>query len=420
MVERSDRGGSKGKTTANTSNTPLSSSASASSLKSRSSEGPQNPSLQSSPSPQPAHLTPIAASKTAANSPASSSASTLKAPRTPAAPSTPTPASRPRTSSSQSSLRPEYRYSLGPKPVRFPRESDNEPTYQPPQALGTTLSMSSDRSRSPSADLRAAKRSKVDPDNSTGKDLLKTPRPPLGVAGEQSRTNSQDLLTARPSAAPRRPSSRILTLTTFPFPHPTTPKGSADEQTKLLGFTIPHVGVMDRMKAWFGGRTPDRRDADDEAEAADTSRPTPTTPGLSRSRSYGTVASSVPQTAANNRLSHFHQPSPDDSLDSHPDITDPYGYRRLAGPDLLPTYHAEHVEPRRKRRKGRWGKVLLLGGVADDQVRERSEAARTSRGVFWGLSMSLLLALTIAAIWWWFFVLARQADEGRDRGRGEG
>ncbi|CAO1635659.1 unnamed protein product [Sympodiomycopsis kandeliae] len=176
------------------------------------------------------------------------------------------------TSGSGSTLRPrEYRYSIGPSPVRFPKSNTES-------SLNELASDSQQQQAS------------------TSREPLRSPSPTIS-----------------------RPASSSNILTTFPFPHPTTPKGSHEDQHK--GFTW--------ISKFFSNRTND--DEDDEDQQQDDIE--------SRHTQYGTM--SHPKRQSNN------------SLSSDPDPSDPYGYRRLAGPQLLPDYHVDHIGPRRRKRRQR-------------------------------------------------------------------
>lgn len=88
------------------------------------------------------------------------------------------------------------------------------------------------------------------------------------------------------------------------------------------------------------------------------------------------------------------------SIDSIPDPSDPYGYRRLAGPQLLPEYHMQHVIPRRKLR----------------QRRQRGTWFDRQRRLTAVFTLLCLVALLASAAGWWF---ARDEDLRGRLPRGE-
>lgn len=100
--------------------------------------------------------------------------------------------------------------------------------------------------------------------------------------------------------------------------------------------------------------------------------------------------------------------------DGDPDPSDPYGYRRLAGPELLPTYHAEHLEPRRKaaarRRRRGFARLCGLEGAREDDdeetIRERRRRAMVAASI-----VGVALALCLVASWWGFFRLGLEEGE---------
>ncbi|PWN18298.1 hypothetical protein BCV69DRAFT_301433 [Microstroma glucosiphilum] len=230
---------------------------------------------------------------------------------------------------------------------------------------------------------------------------------------------------------PPRPSSKVLT--TFPFPHPTTPRGTTDEE----GRTLPNLLGFSWVSKLFGGSGTGGQDKEggetaaaaatrvheqqegerrglltsqQEAQLTQTSGPSPRT---SRAAvNYGAVPSPSPRprsdyqqrgaqyaaTASVASQQPRRNPSLSSLTTSEPDPSDPYGYRRLAGPDLLPTYHAEHVNPRRRKRElqRRWEKrrkvwmvvgavllfcgLLFVGAKALDTMRSGGESGEGGDG----------------------------------------
>lgn len=244
-----------------------------------------------------------------------------------------------------------------------------------------------------------------------------------GAAFGSSAASSSSAHLQRPGM-PSRPSSKVLT--TFPFPHPTTPRGTTDEEGRtlpnLLGFSwvsklfgASGAGGQDKeggeaaaaatrlLEQQEGERRGLLTSQQDQQQAQTSSGPSPRTSRAAPN--YGAVPSPSPrprsdyqqrggQSAATTPIAS-QQPRRNPSLSSlttsEPDPSDPYGYRRLAGPDLLPTYHAEHVNPRRRKRElqRRWEKrrkvwmavgavllfcgLLFVGAKALDTIRSGGE-----------------------------------------------
>lgn len=146
-------------------------------------------------------------------------------------------------------------------------------------------------------------------------------------------------------------------MTTFPFPHPVTlrrrgdrggntdPSGSSSGAGSGLGAAWQRL-----LTAIFAG--PYERQLNSEEQEDDritqsiiqeiaqrnSSHPHPTTNTIASRTSYGTLP--IPKLA-----------SPQSEEEEDP--SDPYGYRRLAGPHLLPSYTTDLVARRRERRRAR-------------------------------------------------------------------
>lgn len=227
------------------------------------------------------------------------------------------------------------------------------------------------------------------------------------MLGSSAASSSSSTHLQRPGMPPR-PSSKVLT--TFPFPHPTTPRGTTDEEGRtlpnLLGFSwvskifgTSGASGQDKEGGEAATRAAEQQEGErrgllasqqDQQQQAQVSGPLPRSSRVVAS--YGAVPSASPRprsdyqqhgaqyaAAAAGASGASQQPRRNPSLSSlttsEPDPSDPYGYRRLAGPDLLPTYHAEHVNPRRRKRElqRRWekrrkiwmvvGAVLLFCGL---------------------------------------------------------
>ena len=175
------------------------------------------------------------------------------------------------------------------------------------------------------------------------------------------------------------PSSRIFT--SFPFPHPTTPRGNSDDDGRGGGYGF---GWVTKLLGMGGSPSPSGRKDEEQgpllgaAEAAQ--ERSPLLPPAAATSS--TAAASVTE---ERRLSRADPAAPQPRRPSvgirrygtmtssigseEEDPSDPYGYRRLAGPALLPSYHEEHVVPRRLKRakekvwKSRKVRVMLILGI---------------------------------------------------------
>ncbi|CDW97913.1 hypothetical protein [Sporisorium scitamineum] len=148
------------------------------------------------------------------------------------------------------------------------------------------------------------------------------------------------------SAEPGRRNSKIMT--TFPFPHPVTPRRRAGDSgagdafggpTSRAGLGAAWQRLLTTLFAGPYERRLNREELQDDlitqsiiADIArrNTSFP-PTTTTTLKPSTYGTI------------------PIPPKPADPH----DPYGYRQLAGPHLLPTYTTDLVARRRERRRAR-------------------------------------------------------------------
>ncbi|CAO1621453.1 unnamed protein product [Parajaminaea phylloscopi] len=381
---------------------------------------------------------------------------------------------RPRAQSGSSVGRPEYRYSIGPAPVRFPKPGQSN---EDAVSLTESKSAGPSRSRSPNNSVRGRRGSgipappaamdrqggsnpRLDSRFSTPQRVASlSPCPPAAAEGslgaahlpkQRPRTPSPSrmskssvpepakgaderaLRTLSPPSPPRRRSSRILTLTSFPFPHPTTPKGGAEEETKLLGFLPLPQGVKTRLQ-WLtlrwaaagGGGDEEAGTRTDPAQAAEDCpllRSQAGAMSASQGRNSAAEFPAVASTQAQSRIRQYgsmRSTYSSTTIDSdEPDHTDPYGYRRLAGPDLLPSYHEEHVMPRRRARRS-WLRRLrtLLGLYGDDDVsslRAREEVCTLTRRplVFGAVAAGLALAMLLGLSWYWFYWLGEHRNDG--------
>ncbi|KAJ1028154.1 hypothetical protein NDA13_003600 [Ustilago tritici] len=146
-------------------------------------------------------------------------------------------------------------------------------------------------------------------------------------------------------------------MTTFPFPHPVTPRrrgdrgGNTDRSGSSSGAGSGLGAAWQRLlTAIFAGpyeRQLNREEQEDdritqsiiqEIAQRNSSHPHPTTNTIASTTSYGTLP--IPKLA-----------SPQSEEEEDP--SDPYGYRRLAGPHLLPSYTTDLVARRRERRRAR-------------------------------------------------------------------
>ncbi|SOV09032.1 uncharacterized protein UDID_03727 [Ustilago sp. UG-2017a] len=145
--------------------------------------------------------------------------------------------------------------------------------------------------------------------------------------------------------------------TTFPFPHPVTLRrrgdrgGNTDRSGSSSGAGSGLGAAWQRLlTAIFAGpyeRQLNREEQEDdritqsiiqEIAQSNSSHPHPTTNTIASTTSYGTLP--IPKLA-----------SP--RSEEEEDRSDPYGYRRLAGPHLLPSYTTDLVARRRERRRAR-------------------------------------------------------------------
>lgn len=290
------------------------------------------------------------------STPASTSVSRTASPAPTHAPAsafahTPT-ATRRQQQPTTTTLRPpgsaEYRYSLGPAPVRFPK------SIQKQQEGGEESGQSSKQSQTQSQSQRQSQQVTDSAAASAAAAIVSPARPRII----------------------KRPSSKVLT--TFPFPHPTTPghedgSGGAGDHSKRLGF------------GWVGKLFSRRTEDDEDVEAQQQqqrSEQSPLLPSFSRPNShYGSAATHPPSPSP--RPTHPRH-STSASSDSLPDPSDPYGYRRLAGPQLLPDYHSNRARTRTRTR------TRTRQGWFDRQRRMTT--------VF---TILCLVALAASALGWW-------------------
>lgn len=152
-----------------------------------------------------------------------------------------------------------------------------------------------------------------------------------------------------------RRNSKIMT--TFPFPHPVTPRRRGDRNHSDGSASSGNASGLGAawqrlLTAIFAGpyeRQLIREEQEDDritqsiiAEIAQRNSSHPhsstTTDNATNTTSYGTLP--IPN-------------KPSSPASSEEDPTDPYGYRRLAGPHLLPSYTTDLLARRRERRRAR-------------------------------------------------------------------
>ncbi|PWN51819.1 hypothetical protein IE53DRAFT_35014 [Violaceomyces palustris] len=181
-------------------------------------------------------------------------------------------------------------------------------------------------------------------------------------------------------APPSLYDSKILT--SFPFPHPTTPnlnaKGSGEEDSNGGYFSLARIGRwIEASTSIFAG--PYERSLQEEER-----RDNEITRGILRDIEVGRRGH-VGGGAGGKYGSLARSGSESDEL------ADPYGYRSLAGPTLLPSYSADLAARRRDRRRARsrarfqcmaiwtiWAIVfiLVLGGLISMFVVDRANPPR--------------------------------------------
>ena len=128
-------------------------------------------------------------------------------------------------------------------------------------------------------------------------------------------------------------------MTTFPFPHPTTPSRRRGDHESTIPSTAGLGAAWQRfLTAIFAG--PYERQLNREEQEDDR-----ITQSLIRdiARRNGSTATTVATKIASYGA----------ILANRDDPEDPYGYRQLAGPQLLPEYTSDLVARRRERRRAR-------------------------------------------------------------------
>ncbi|CBQ70993.1 conserved hypothetical protein [Sporisorium reilianum SRZ2] len=204
-----------------------------------------------------------------------------------------------------------------------------------------------------------------------------------GAVGPWS-SSSSTAVAAKDAQSGKRRNSKIMT--SFPFPHPVTPRrragdgaraGDADRTRAGLGaawqrlltaiFAGPHERRLNREELQDDRITQNiindiaRRNAD---------------PAAQKRTTYGTL------------------PLPADPVD-------PYGYRQLAGPHLLPTYTTDLVARRRERRR----------------ARSRARFQCMALWTIWTVSVVLLLIVGVLVFSFVFpdkLDIPNHSDEGED------
>ena len=151
-------------------------------------------------------------------------------------------------------------------------------------------------------------------------------------------------------------------MTSFPFPHPVTPRRRPGDRTANSGDAKTGWGAAWQrlLTAVFAGpyeRRLNREEQEDDqitqriiADIANRNSSHPNHPAgevtNAGSTAYGTIPIPNSNSAKNGgKSSGGSSPSEDE--------TDPYGYRRMAGPHLLPSYTTDLVARRRERRRAR-------------------------------------------------------------------
>ena len=152
-------------------------------------------------------------------------------------------------------------------------------------------------------------------------------------------------------------------MTSFPFPHPVTPRRRPGDRTANSGDAKTGWGAAWQrlLTAVFAGpyeRRLNREEQEDDqitqriiADIANRNSSHPNHPAgevtNAGSTAYGTIPIPNSNSAKNGGKSSG------GSSPSEEDETDPYGYRRMAGPHLLPSYTTDLVARRRERRRAR-------------------------------------------------------------------
>lgn len=162
--------------------------------------------------------------------------------------------------------------------------------------------------------------------------------------GPWSKSNS------RPEPAPAPPAATGGKMTSFPFPHPVTPRSRRTDGRNALPSPSGGSRWQRLLNALFAGpyeRQLLREEAQDDEITHSIIQNIAARSGAASSvvpPNYG----AIPKTPVP-LPSHAAALSPS----STDDEADPYGYRRLAGPDLLPSYSTDLATRRRERRRAR-------------------------------------------------------------------
>ncbi|CEH12732.1 hypothetical protein CBOM_00697 [Ceraceosorus bombacis] len=318
----------------------------------------------------------------------------------------------PRTASPAPSLG-SYRYSLGPAPVRFPSQKFQQQAAEPRRssmldASGTARELggrmdgfrkiSASHAGSSKGEAVERNRTQSDMSHSKGHDVSEidgsalessahlntpasrsrtqsTPSPTTsafkrGDPDENalqygaSRTSKRDAASSssqastpgRAISSPRRPPARqsprpdSQTLTTFPFPHPSAATSPPLSSTGSRGW-------LTRIPFWRSvGRLHNPAEEEERTQAPNERR---TIAPLSRSARPTEPDTSI--TANHTTQARKPHKLPLLPSNSGQDPDDPYGYRALAGPMLLPAFHASRPHLAQREEQSRIAAFKRLG-----------------------------------------------------------
>lgn len=296
---------------------------------------------------------------------------------------------------------PQYRYSLGPAPVRFPSrrssrlmDEEQQESQAEPESGPATREKAS-RTADARSDLEGAK-PPTKLGARTSDEMPTTPTKSDAAVGAFAPAISPPQELARPPL-PSRPNSKVFT--SFPFPHPSTPgkmgtkqqyaalrSGDVDdtqwdEESSGGGYFFSWRRLVTLPRRWIGGvSAEEQRNERDEDEADAILSTQARLHHAAAAANYGSISQgqghpSSSRLAPHTSVSSIFATTPDaihsrghlpglvsqsqnhgrdsSSCSDSTDPSDPYGYRRLAGPALLPAHAAYVADRARERRRAR-------------------------------------------------------------------
>ncbi|SPO25150.1 uncharacterized protein UTRI_02745_B [Ustilago trichophora] len=216
---------------------------------------------------------------------------------------------------------------------------------------------------------------------------------------------------------PRR-DSKIMT--SFPFPHPVTPRrgggigggsGSGSNGGVSRGWNATWQRLLTAIFAGPYERRLNREEMEDDritqsiianiAQRNSSQPHTFTTSSATNSTKYGTLA--IPRSSIMPTKPSASSPGSSSEEDAQ-DPNDPYGYRRLAGPHLLPSYTTDLVARRRERRR----------------ARSRARFQCMALWTIWTVSVILVLIVAVLVFSFMFPDKLEIPNHGDDDEEGEG